>query len=106
MIETWTIRAQVIKRLETSQMSFVRSFEGAALRDKNKINHQQNRQYHKERMALDRLPQSAYFINPFGRRDLGRTRKRWKDNEVIASERDSNDFKTSLYNAVPRLRTS
>ena len=94
--ETWTIRAQDRKRIETAQMRFLRSVEKVTLRDKKKSSeirdklkvknitneikdYQKNWQCHVERMAPDRLPRQAYFYQPFGKRDLGRPRKRWKD---------------------------
>jgi hypothetical protein len=91
--ETWILRPQDCRRIETSQMRFLRSVAGVTLRDR--INEERKilqtgnvvediKQYqikwleHTERVSPERLQWQAYFYTPTGRRDLGRPRTRWK----------------------------
>jgi hypothetical protein len=93
--ETWILRSQDCRRIETSQMRFLRAVAGVTLRDRISSEDVRKRlqtenvvedikQYqrkwleHVERMSPERLPWQAYFYTPTGRRDLGRPRTRWK----------------------------
>jgi hypothetical protein len=93
--ETWVLRSQDCKRIETSQMKFLRAVAGVTLRDRIRSEDVRKRlqtrnvvedikQYQRkwleyvERMSPKRLPLQAYFYTPTGRRDLGRPRTRWK----------------------------
>jgi hypothetical protein len=92
--ETWVLRSQGGRRIETSQMMFLRALAGVTLRDRirsedvRKVLQTGNvvesiKQYqkewleHAERMSPERLPWQAYFYTT-GRSDLGRPRTRWK----------------------------
>jgi hypothetical protein len=93
--ETWILRSQDCRIIETSQMRFLRAVAGVILRDRirsedvRKIlqtrnvvedikQYQRNWLEHVERMSPKCLPWQAYFYIPTGRRDLGRPRTRWK----------------------------
>lgn len=94
--ETWVMREEDKRRIETSEMRFLRSMLGVTRRDKLKsedirkqlkcermveeIQKYQNTWYnHIKRMSPGRLPRQAYFYKPTGRRDVGRPRKRWTE---------------------------
>jgi hypothetical protein len=93
--ETWVIRAEDKRRIETSEMGFLRSVLGVSLRDKirsenarKQLNtermveeiqeYQKKWHNHVERMPLERLPWQTYSYHPIGRRDIGRPRRRWR----------------------------
>jgi hypothetical protein len=81
--ETWVLRSQDCKRIETSQMKFLRAVAGVTLRDKIRSADVRKRlqtrnavedikQYQRkwleyvERMSPKRLPLQAYFYTPTG----------------------------------------
>jgi hypothetical protein len=82
------------RRIETSQMRFLRAVAGVTLRDRIRsedvmkrlqtgnvvedIKYQTKWLEHVERMSPERLPWQAYSYTSTGRRDLGRPRTRWK----------------------------
>jgi hypothetical protein len=93
--ETWIWRSQNCRRIETSQMRFLRAAAGVTLRDRIRSEDVRKRlqtrnvvedikQYqrkwleHVERMSPEHLPWQAYFYTPTRRRDLGRPRTKWK----------------------------
>lgn len=93
--ETWVLTAQEKRRLEASQMRFMRSLLGVTLRDRIRsqvirdglrvrsvveevLEYQLKWHQHVQRMPPMRLPSQAYFYQPLGRRDVGRPRTRWK----------------------------
>jgi hypothetical protein len=89
--ETWILRSQDGRRIETSQMRFLRAVAGVTLRDRIRSEYVRKKlqtgnvvedikRYQREwleRMSLERLPWQAYFYTT-GRRDLDRPRTRWK----------------------------
>jgi hypothetical protein len=93
--DTWVLRSQDCRVIETSQMRFLRAVAGVTLRDRVRSEDVRKRlqtgnvfedikQYqrkwleHVERMSPERLPRQAYLYTPTGRRNLGRPRTRWK----------------------------
>jgi hypothetical protein len=86
--EPWILRSQDRKRIETSQMRFLKAVAGVTLRDRIRSEDVRKRlqtwnvvedikQYqrklleHVESMSPERLPWQAYFYTPTGRRDSG-----------------------------------
>jgi hypothetical protein len=93
--ETWVLRAEDKNRTETSEIRFLRSVLGVLLRHKirsedvrkqlntermvEEIQEYQNKWHnHVERMPPERLPWQTYYYHPTGRRDIGRPRRRWR----------------------------
>jgi hypothetical protein len=91
--ETCVLRAEDKRRIETSEMRFLRFVLGVSLRDKissenirKKLNtermveemqeYQKKWRNHVERMPPERLPWQTYSCHPIGRRDIGRPRRR------------------------------
>jgi hypothetical protein len=94
--ETWVLRVADKRRIETSEMRFLRSVLGVSLRDKirsederkqlnterivEEIQEYQNKWHnHVERMPPERLPWQTYSYHPTGRRDTGRPRRRHRE---------------------------
>ena len=94
--ETWVLRKREEQRLEAAQMEFLRHLLGITKldREKNQCIREkmgaQNiakeiKQYKKkwlqyvQRMDTNRLPKQALQYKPKGRRNIGRPRKRWRD---------------------------
>ena len=92
--ETWVTTKRDMTRLETAQMSFLRSVKGytrlgkirsEVIRKELEISgiqdvrskHKQNWINHLERMDNTRLPKHALNYKPRGRRERGHPRKRW-----------------------------
>jgi hypothetical protein len=93
--ETWVLRAEDKRRIETSEIRFLRSVLGVSLRDKirsenvrKQLNsermveeiqeYQKKWHNHVERIPPERLPWQTYSYHSIGRRDIGRPRRRWK----------------------------
>lgn len=94
--ETWVLRAADKRRIETAEMRFLRPLLGLSLRDQIKseeirkqlkikrtmveeVIEYQNKWYqHVNRMPPERLPLQAFLYTPVGRRDIGRPRRRWR----------------------------
>ena len=84
------------RRLEAAQMKFLRHLLGITKLDKEKNQcirqkigaqniveevkqYQEKWLQHVQRMDTDRLPKQALQYKPKGRRNIGRPRKRWRD---------------------------
>jgi hypothetical protein len=93
--ETWVLRAEDKRRIETSEMRFLRSVLGVSPRDKirsedarKQLNtermveeiqeYQRKWHNHVERMPPERLPWQTHSYHPVGRRNIGRPRRRWR----------------------------
>jgi hypothetical protein len=93
--ESWVTTKRDMTRLEAAEMRFLRSVKGYTRLDKirsevirkkleisgiqdMRSKHKQNWINHLERMDNTRLPKYALNYKPRGRRDCGRTRKRWQ----------------------------
>jgi len=94
--EAWVLKKREEKRLEATQMKFLRHLLGIPKLDKEKnqcIREKtgaQNivkeiKQYqkmwlqHVQRIDRNRLPRQALKYRPEGRRNIGRPKKRWRD---------------------------
>ena len=94
--EAWVLKKREEQRLETAQMKVLRHLLGITKldREKNQCIRQKTgtqnivqeiKQYqekwlqHVQRMSTNRLPKQALQYKPKGRRNIGRPRKRWKD---------------------------
>ena len=94
--ETWTLRKVDEQRIQTAEMRFLRSVRGVTRRDrlrnediradlgvhslKSTIAHKRdNWLHHVDRMGEDRYPKKALAYRPQGRRNIGRPKKRWSD---------------------------
>jgi hypothetical protein len=91
--EVWVLKKQ---RLEAAQMKFLRHLQGITKLDKEKNEsirrktgaqnivkeikqYQQKWRQHVQRMDENRLPRQALHYRPNGQRNVGRPKKRWKD---------------------------
>ena len=87
---------KISQRLEAAQMKFLRHLLGITKLDKEKNQcirqktgaqntvkeikqYQKNWLHHVQRMDTNRLPKQALQYKPKGRRNIGRPRKRWRD---------------------------
>ena len=93
--EAWVLKKREEQRFEAAQMKFLRHLLGITKLDKiinvlDKKTRAQNivkeiKQYqkkwlqHVQRMETNRLPKQALQYKPKGRRNIGRPRKRWRD---------------------------
>ena len=95
--EVWVLKKREEQRLEAAQMKFLRHLLGITKLDKEKDQCirqkktgaqnivQEIKQYqekwlkHVQRMDTNRLPKQALKYKPNGRRNIGRPRKRWRD---------------------------
>ena len=94
--EAWVLKKREEQRLEAAQMKFLRHLLGITKLDKEKnrcIREKMGVQYivkeikqyqkkwlqHVQRMDTNRLPKRALQYKPKGRRNIGRPRKRWRD---------------------------
>ena len=94
--EVWVLKKREEQRLEAAQMKFLSHLLGITKLDKEKnqcIRHktgaqnivQEIKQYqekwlqHVHRMDTNRLPKQALQYKPKGRRNIGRPRKRWRE---------------------------
>jgi len=94
--EAWVLKKREEQRLEAAQMKFLRHLLGITKLDKEKnqcirektgaqniVN--EIKQYHKkwlqhlQRMDRNRLLRQALKYRPEGRRNIGRQKKRWRD---------------------------
>ena len=105
--EAWVLKKREEQRLEAAQMKFLRHLLGITKLDKEK--HQcirgktgaenivkEIKQYqekwlqHIQRMDTNRIPKQALQYNPKGRRNIGRPRKRWRDQFYFEDARNRN----------------
>ena len=94
--EAWVLKKREKQRLAAVQMKFLRHLLGITKLDKEKnqcirqktgvqnmvkeIKHYQKKWLqHVQRMDTNRLPKQALQYKPKGRRNIGRPRKRWRD---------------------------
>lgn len=94
--EIWSLTKQQERRMEAAEMKLLRPLAGYTLLDHkpNKYIRQElgisniidvthtyiNRWHeHVERMSSDRVPRKLHNYRPVGRRDVGRPRRRWRD---------------------------
>ena len=94
--EAWVLKKREEIRLEAAQMKFFRHLLGITKLDKEKNNcirgktgaqnivkeikqYQKKWLQHVQRMGTNRLPRQALEYRPEGRRNIGRPKKRWRD---------------------------
>jgi len=94
--EAWVLKKREKQRLEAAQMKFLRHLLGITKLDKEKNQsirqktgtqnivkeikqYQKKRLQRVQRMETNRLPKQALQYKPKGRRNIGRPRKRWRD---------------------------
>jgi hypothetical protein len=94
--EAWVLRKREEQSLEAAQVKFLRHLLGITKLDKGKNQRvseklgvqnivREIRQYqqkwlqHVQRMDTNRIPKQALQYRPKGRRNIGRPRKRWRD---------------------------
>jgi len=94
--EAWVLRKREEQRLEAAQMKILRYLLGITKIDKEKIQcirentgahniikeikqYQEKWLQHVQRMDTNRIPKQALQYQPKGRRNIGRPRKRWRD---------------------------
>jgi len=105
--EAWVLKKREEQRLKAAQMKFLRPLLGITKLDKEKnqcirlktgaqniVN--EIKQYqkmwlqHVQRMDTNRLPKQAPQYKPKGRRNIGRQRKRWRDQLHLEDQRTGN----------------
>ena len=95
--EAWVLKKREEQRLEAAQMKFLRHLLGITKLDKEKNQcnirqktgvqnivkeiklYQKKWLQHVQRMDTNRLPKQTLQYKPKGRRNVGRPRKRWRD---------------------------
>jgi hypothetical protein len=94
--EAWVLKKREEQRLEAAQMKFLRHLLGITKLDKVKNQtireklgvqntvkeikqYQQKWLQHVQRMDTNRIPKQALQYTPKGRRNIGRPKKRWRD---------------------------
>jgi hypothetical protein len=94
--ENWTLTALQRRRIEAAEMKLVRPLAGYTLCDHNtkdfirrelqtecmldKIDEYRRKWLlHLQRMPLNRIPLKSYHYRPQGRRTIGRSKKRWRE---------------------------
>jgi len=94
--KAWVLKKREEQRLEAAQMKFLRHLLGIIKLDKGKNQcirqktgaqntvkeikqYQKKWLQHVHRMDTNRLPKQAIQYQPKGRRNIGRPRKRWRD---------------------------
>ena len=94
--EAWVLRKREEQCLEAAQMKFLRHLIGITKLDKEKNQcirektgaqnivkeikqYQKKWLQHVQRMDRNRLPRQALKYKPEGRRNIGRPKKRWRD---------------------------
>ena len=110
--EAWVLKKREEQRLEATQMKFLRHLLGITKLDKEikqcirektgaqnivkeiKV-YQKKWLQHVQRMDTNRLPKQAVQYEPKGRRNVGRPRKRWRDQQHIEDQGTGNTPKPS-----------
>ena len=94
--EAWVLKKREEQRLEAALMKFFRHLLGITKLDKKRINvlgektgaqnvvkeikqYQKKWLQHVQRMDRNRIPKQALRYRPKGRRNIGRPKKRWRD---------------------------
>ena len=110
--ETWVLKTREEQRLEAAQMKFLRHLLGITKLDEEKYQSirektgtqkivKETKQYqekwlqHVQRMDKNRLPKQALQYKPKGRRNLGRPRKRWRDQLHLEDQGTGSTLKPS-----------
>ena len=104
--EAWVLKKREEQRLEAAQMKFLRHLLGITKLDKEKnqcirektgvqnivkeIKQYQEKWLHVQRMDTNRLPNQALQYKPKGRRNIGRPRKRWRDQLHLEDQETGN----------------
>jgi len=108
----WVLRKREEQRLEAAQMKFLRHLLGITKLDKVKNQcirektgarnivkeikqYQKKWLQHVQRMYTNRLPKQALQYKPKGRRNVGRSRKRWRDQLHLEDQGTGNTPKPS-----------
>ena len=94
--EAWVLKKREEQHLEAAQMKFLRHLLGITKMDKEKNQcvrektgaqnivkeikqYQKNSLQHVQRMERNRIPKQALRYGAEGRRNIGRPKKRWRD---------------------------
>ena len=94
--ENWTLTASERRRIEAAEMKLLSPLAGYTLHDHktndsvrhelqtdcilDKINeYRRNWLLHQQRMPLNRIPLKSYHYIPQGKRTIGRSKKRWRE---------------------------
>jgi hypothetical protein len=110
--EAWVLNKRAEQRLEAAQMKFLRQLLEITKLDKEKNQtigeklgvqnivkeikqYQQKWLQHVQRMDTNRIPKQSLQYKPKGRRNIGRPRKRWKDQLHIEDQGTGNTPKPS-----------
>ena len=110
--EAWVLRKREEHRLEAAQMKFLRHLLGITKLDKEKNQcirgktgaqnivkeikqYQKKWLQHVQRMDINRLPKQALQYQPKRRRNIGRLRKRWRDELHLEDQGTGNTPKPS-----------
>ena len=105
--EAWVLKKREEQRLEAAQMKFLRLLLGITKLDKEKNQcigektgaqnivkeikqYQKKWLQHVQRMDTNRIPKQALRYRPKGRRDIGRQKKRWRDQLHLGDQRTGN----------------
>jgi len=105
--EAWVLKKREEQRLEATQMKFLRQLLGITKLDKEKNQCirgetgaqnivKETKQYqekwlqHVQRMDTNRIPKQALQCKPKGQRNIGRPRKRWRDQFYFEDQRTGN----------------
>jgi hypothetical protein len=101
--EAWVLKQREPQRLEAAQMKFLRHLPGITKLDKEKNQcireklgvqntvkeikqYQQKWLQHVQRMHTNRIPKQSLQYRPKGRRNIGRAKKRWRDQLHLEEE--------------------
>ena len=106
--EAWVLKKREEQRLEAAQMKFLRHLLGIKKRTnilggktgaqnvvKEIKQNQEKRLQHVQRMDINRIPKQALQYKPKGRRNVGRPRKRWRDQLHLEDQGTGNTPKPS-----------
>ena len=105
--EAWVLKKREEQRLEAAQITFLRHLLGITKLDKEKnqcirektgaqniVNeikqYQKKWLQHVQRMDTNRLPKQALQYKPKGRKNIGRPRKRWRDQPNLEDQGTGN----------------
>jgi hypothetical protein len=100
--EAWVLRKREEQSLEAAQMKFLKHLLRITKLDKEKNQcvrrntvkeikqYQEKWLQHVQRMDTNRIPKQALQYKPKGRRNVGRLRKRWRDQFHLGDQRTEN----------------
>ncbi|KAJ4450125.1 hypothetical protein ANN_01532 [Periplaneta americana] len=115
--EAWTVKNKDVSRITASQMRFMRATAGYTRWDHKKnedlmqelqiepimqfiSKYQLQWKGHLERMNRCRIPKALLHYHPYGKRSLGRPKKRWTENSKTLKTRYSHTVKHSTVMAI------